>query len=121
MSEETAGEGTAGVTWTDIYDSPEVDRSLRHLPRLCREAVRLVWAAGRRELLVVLAVKAVNGIGLAAVLLLGKEVLDGVIAAGRGGAGAELVLPRLLLLTAVMAGRSFLSAIGREHRDPGLP
>jgi ATP-binding cassette subfamily B protein len=65
----------------------------------------------------VLAVKAVNGIGLAAVLLLGKEVLDGVIAAGRGGAGAELVLPRLLLLTAVMAGLSFLSAIGREHRE----
>jgi ATP-binding cassette subfamily B protein len=40
-----------------------------------------------------------------------------VIAAGRGGAGAELVLPRLLLLTAVMAGLSFLSAIGREHRE----
>jgi ATP-binding cassette subfamily B protein len=118
MSEETAGDvTTAGVTWTDIYDSPEVDRSLRHLPRLCREAVRLVWAAGRRELLVVLAVKAVNGIGLAVILLLGKEVLDGVIAAGRGGAGAELVLPRLLLLTAVMAGLSFLAAIGREHRE----
>ena len=81
MSEETAGDA-ADVTWTDIYDSPEVDRSLRHLPRLCREAVRLVWAAGRRELLVVLAVKAVNGIGLAVILLLGKEVLDGVIAAG---------------------------------------
>jgi ATP-binding cassette, subfamily B, bacterial len=118
MSEETAGDvTTAGVTWTDIYDSPEVDRSLRHLPRLCREAVRLVWAAGRRELLVVLAVKAVNGIGLAVILLLGKEVLDGVIAAGSGGAGAELVLPRLLLLTAVMAGLSFLAAIGREHRE----
>jgi ATP-binding cassette, subfamily B, bacterial len=108
---------TGGVTWTDIYDSPEVDRSLRHLPRLCREAVRLVWAAGRRELLVVLAIKAVNGIGLAAVLLLGKGVLDGVIAAGRGGEGAELVLPRLLLLTVVMAGLGFLSAIGREYRE----
>jgi hypothetical protein len=35
------------VTWADIYDSPEVDRSLRRLPRLCREAVQLVWAAGR--------------------------------------------------------------------------
>jgi ATP-binding cassette subfamily B protein len=107
----------AAVTWTDIYESPTVDRSLRHLPRLCREAVQLVWAAGPRELLVVLAVKAVNGIGLAVVLLLGKQVLDGVIAAGRGGAGAELVLPRLLLLTAVMAGLGCLSAIGREHRE----
>jgi ATP-binding cassette subfamily B protein len=108
---------TGGVTWTDIYDSPKVDRSLRHLPRLCREAVRLVWAAGRRELLVVLAVKAVNGVGLAVVLLLGKQVLDGVIAAGSGGTGSELVLTRLLLLMVVMAGLGFLSAIGREHRE----
>jgi hypothetical protein len=60
MSEDV----TAGVTWSDIYESPQVDRSLRRLPRLCREAVRLVWAAGRRELLVVLAIKAVNGLGL---------------------------------------------------------
>jgi ATP-binding cassette subfamily B protein len=108
---------TEGVTWTDIYESPKVDRSLRHLPRLCREAVQLVWAAGRRELLIVLAAKAVNGIGLAVVLLLGKQVLDGVIAAGRGGAGAGQVLPTLLLLTVVMAGLSCLSAVGREHRE----
>jgi hypothetical protein len=70
-----------GVTWADIYESPQVERSLRRLPRLCREAVRLVWAAGRHELLVVLAIKAVNGIGPGVVLLLGKGVLDGVIAA----------------------------------------
>jgi ATP-binding cassette subfamily B protein len=118
-SQDTASGDVAagGVTWTDIYDSPKVDRSLRHLPRLCREAVRLVWAAGRRELLVVLAVKAVNGVGLAVVLLLGKQVLDGVIAAGGGGTGSELVLTRLLLLMVVMAGLGFLSAIGREHRE----
>jgi ATP-binding cassette, subfamily B, bacterial len=109
--------GSGGVTWADIYESPQVNRSLRRLPQLCREAVRLVWAAGRRELLVVLAIKVVNGLGLAAVLLLGKEVLDGVIAAGRSGAGASTVLPRLLLLTVVTAGLGFLSAIGREHRE----
>lgn len=62
MSEDV----TAGVTWSDIYESPQVDRSLRRLPRLCREAVRLVWATGRHELLVVLAIKAVTGLGLAA-------------------------------------------------------
>ncbi|HSO54229.1 MAG TPA: hypothetical protein VL330_16135 [Actinomycetes bacterium] len=44
-------------------------------------------------------------------------MLDGVIAAGRSGAGAETVLPRLLLLTVVLAGLGFLSAIGREHRE----
>jgi ATP-binding cassette, subfamily B, bacterial len=129
MSEEagggaTTGDGTTGedvtaggVTWADIYESPQVERSLRRLPRLCREAVRLVWAAGRHELLVVLAIKAVNGIGLGVILLLGKGVLDGVIAAGRSGAGAGTVLPSLLLLTVVMAGLGFLSALGREHRE----
>jgi ABC-type multidrug transport system fused ATPase/permease subunit len=110
-------EAVGGVTWADIYDSPQVDRSLRRLPRLCREAVQLVWAAGRRELLVVLAIKAVNGAGLAAVLLLGKGVLDGVIAAGRSGGGTGTVLPRLLALTLVSAGLGFLSAVGREHRE----
>ena len=115
--EDPTGDVATGVTWSDIYESPQVDRSLRRLPLLCREAVRLVWAAGRRELLVVLAVKVVNGLGLAAVLLLGKGVLDEVIAAGRSGAGAGEVLPRLLLLTVVTASLGFLSAIGREHRE----
>src|SRR5215217_8730999 len=102
MGEEVAVAG-GGVTWADIYESPRGERSLRRLPRLCREAVRLVWAAGRHELLVVLALKAVGGVGLAVVLLLGKGVLDGVIAAGRSGGGPEQVLPRLLLLTLVTA------------------
>jgi ATP-binding cassette, subfamily B, bacterial len=125
MSMEAGGEDTTtggdvpagGVTWSDLYESPQVDRSLRRLPRLCREAIQLVWAAGPHELLVVLAIKAVSGIGLAVILLLGKGLLDGVIVAGRSGAGAELVLPQLLLLTVVMAGLGFLSAIGREHRE----
>ena len=55
------GDVTGGITWADIYESPQVERSLRRLPQLCREGVQLVWAAGRRELLAVLAVKAVNG------------------------------------------------------------
>ena len=124
MSKEAGGEDTTGgdvpaggLTWSDLYESPQVDRKLRRLPRLCREAVKLVWAAGPRELLVVLAIKVVNGIGLAAVLLLGKGVLDGVIAAGRSGGGAELVLPQMLVLTVVTAGLGFLAAIGREHRE----
>jgi ATP-binding cassette, subfamily B, bacterial len=117
MGSEADGEVTGGVTWYDIYESPQVERSLRRLPRLCREAVRLVWAAGRRELLAVLAINLVNGLGLAAVLLLGKGLLGSVLAAGRSGAGAEAVLPRLLPLTVVMAGLGFLGSLGRERRE----
>ena len=73
----TTDEATTAVTWYDIYQSPEGKRSLRRLPGLCREAIRLVWAAGPRELLVVLAIKAVNGIGLTVVLLLGRACSTG--------------------------------------------
>jgi hypothetical protein len=67
MSEDTVGQGTTtdeaatAVTWYDIYQSPEGKRSLRRLPGLCREAVQLVWAAGPRELLVVLASRRSTG------------------------------------------------------------
>jgi ATP-binding cassette, subfamily B, bacterial len=115
MSDEDDAAGP--VTWYELVDPPKVDRSLRRLPRLCREAVRLVWAAGRRELLVTLAIKVVTAAGLAVVLLLGRDVIAGAIAAGRSGTGAGPVLPRLLLLTAVTAGLGFLAAVGREVRQ----
>jgi ATP-binding cassette, subfamily B, bacterial len=107
-------ESAEPVTWFDIVDPPALQRSLRRLPGLCRAAVRLVWAAGRRELLAALAIKAVNGAGLALVLLLGRDVVVAVGAADRSGAGAAAVLPKLLLLTAVTAGLGSLAAIGRE-------
>jgi ATP-binding cassette subfamily B protein len=113
-SEAAAEQDTEPVTWYDIVEPPEVQRSLRRLPSLCRAAVRLVWAASPRELLSALAIKVVNGAGLAVVLLLGRDVIAAVGAAGRSGAGAGAVLPQLLLLTAVTAGLGFLAAIGRE-------
>jgi hypothetical protein len=70
-SEAAAEQDTEPVTWYDIVEPPEVQRSLRRLPGLCRAAVRLVWAASPRELLSALAIKVVNGAGLAVVLLLG--------------------------------------------------
>jgi ATP-binding cassette, subfamily B, bacterial len=115
--DKAAEEDAAPVTWYDIVEPPEVPRSLRRLPGLCRQAVRLVWAAGPRELLASLAIKVVNGAGLAVVLLLGRDVIAAVGAAGRSGAGAGVVLPKLLLLTGVTAGLGFLAAFGREVRE----
>jgi hypothetical protein len=41
MGEEAGGDvAGGGVTWADIYESPRGERSLRRLPRLCRDAVR---------------------------------------------------------------------------------
>ena len=116
MGEDTTtDEATTAVTWYDIYQSRGQAVAAPAARAVPRGGPARPGPPAPRELLVVLAIKAVNGIGLAVVLLLGKGVLDGVIAAGRapGPSGPA----RLLLLTLVTAGLGFLSAVGREHRE----
>jgi hypothetical protein len=59
-----------------IYDaqSAEHGRSRRELPRVIAGAVRLLWAAGRRQLMVLVAVEALSAAGIAALVLLGQDV-----------------------------------------------
>jgi hypothetical protein len=81
-----------------IYDvqSFRLDRPRRDLPRLVAGAVRLMWAAGRRELLTVVAAEALSAVALAATVLLDREVLAGVLAADRAGGGWSGFLPALV-------------------------
>ncbi len=89
---------------------------LRRLPRLAGDALRLVWAAGPRELLISVALKVAGGLGLAVVLLLGRGVLAGVLIANQTGttASAAGVLPRLVALTGIIAALGFAAALSRE-------
>ena len=101
----------------DIIKGPTSDpKLLRRLPRLAGDALALVWAAGPRELLVSVALKVTGGLGLAVVLLLGRGVLAGVLAADQTGTGASTagVLPRLVALTGIIATLGFAAALGRE-------
>jgi ATP-binding cassette, subfamily B, bacterial len=101
----------------DIVKGPTSDpKLLRRLPSLTGDALRLVWAAGPRELLVSIALKVTGGLGLAVVVLLGRGVLAGVLAADQTGTSAStaMVLPRLVALTAIIATLGFTAALGRE-------
>jgi hypothetical protein len=101
----------------DIVKGPANDpKLLRRLPRLALDALALVWAAGPRELLVSVALKVTGGLGLAVVLLLGRGVLAGVLAADQSGTSASTagVLPRLVALTAIIATLGLVAALGRE-------
>jgi ATP-binding cassette, subfamily B, bacterial len=108
----------AGLAWRDLLPllaGPDQERTpLRQLPRLAREALGLVWAAAPRELVASVVLKALGGAGLGAVLLLGRDVLAGILSADRLGASSAQVLPRLALLTAVIAILGISAAIGRE-------
>src|SRR3954447_6916440 len=105
-----------GVT---IYEVQRfgTDRSRRELPRVIAGAVRLTWAAGRRRLVTVLVLEALAAVGLAALVLLGQEVLTGVLAADRDGTGWSGLVPDLVALavlsTALTVGQSFVM---REHQ-----
>jgi len=53
----------------------------------------MIWAAGRRELTILVAVEALSALGIAVVVLLGRDVRSGVLEADRTGGGWSGFLP----------------------------
>jgi ABC-type multidrug transport system fused ATPase/permease subunit len=81
------------------------EASVRRLPALCLLALRLLWRAGRRELVLTLCLQALGAVGVLAVVLLGQRVVRDVLAADRAGHGLGGVtrdVAALALLTAVL-------------------
>jgi ATP-binding cassette, subfamily B, bacterial len=91
-------------------------RTLRHLVPLVRDAIALVWRAGRREFAVAAALQVLGGLGVAAQLLLAKQVLDTVLAADRSGESLRGALPGLLLLIGVTGLVTAASVVRTEQQ-----
>jgi ATP-binding cassette subfamily B protein len=89
-----------GFTIFDL-ESAQHNRSRRELPRVIAGAVRLLWAAGRRELATLVALEALAAAGIAALVLLGQDALSGVLAADRTGGGWSGFLPQVAALAVV--------------------
>jgi ATP-binding cassette subfamily B protein len=102
-----------------IYDlhGRDAPRSARELPRLVLAALRIVWSAGRRQAALALALQLVGGLGTGAVVLLGKQVLDGLLAADRSGGGIADFLPSAAALAVVTALLGVLGAVRREQEE----
>lgn len=96
---------------------PAANRSRRELPRVIAGALRLIWAAGRREFVTVLLVEALAAAGLAGLVLLGREVLQGVLAADSDGTGWSGLVPELAALAALSTVLAVTQAlVGRQHQ-----
>ena len=88
---------------------------LRQLPVLVGKALRLVWSSGRRELIVTTALQLFQGVGVTAQLLLGKSVLDSLLATdGPAGGFSDVALP-FALLVALTVLLSFATAVQAEQ------
>ncbi len=114
-------DGTADAPETfTIYDAQPAAAAkiaVRRLPRLCRQALRIVWSAGRAELLVVTLLQLLTGGGLAAMLLIGRAGLDALLGAVRDNGSLRTVLPWVLALAAVSTVQMVATAVQRERQQ----
>jgi ATP-binding cassette subfamily B protein len=111
-----AGEPTA-TTIYDLQGDPEGRVDMRRIPGLARRGVRILWDAGRRDLLVFTVLQAVGGAGIAVQLLLGQRALQALLEASRSGGSVRSVLPWAGAVATVAALLFFASAVQRERQQ----
>jgi ABC-type multidrug transport system fused ATPase/permease subunit len=87
----------------------------RDIPRLTVAALRLVAAAGRRQLILMLAMEVASAVLLGIGVLLARDVLQAVLDADRSGSGWRDVLPSLAGLAAVSVATTVASAVARRQ------
>jgi ATP-binding cassette subfamily B protein len=102
-----------------IYDLNGLDhqRPLRDLPRIVGGAMRIMWAAGRWQLAATIALQVLSGIALLAAVVLGRDLVDAILAADRTGGTLSDVLPDTLGLAALLALLGLGSAAQQSQRQ----
>src|SRR6266542_3399231 len=96
-------------------EATERPKSLRLLPRITVDAIRLVWAANPRMLIASIALKLVNGAGLATALIFGKNLIGSVLSADTTTAtpGIGAVAPQLAAVVGVVSVLGLVTAAAR--------
>ena len=105
----------AGPTIYEMNNGGE-GHSVRDLPRLVTAGVAITWQAGRRELIIMTALEALSGIGVAAEVIVGRRVLEAILDTQHTVAGLATVWPSALLLGAITAVLGLTGAVLREQQ-----
>ena len=101
----------------DLQPDPEARVEVRRLPRLTAQGLRLLWAAGRRDLLASTALQAAGGASLAAQLLVGQRALRALLGAAGTGAAIGAVAPWAFAVAAISVASLLASAMQRERQQ----
>ncbi len=104
--------GGAGFDVDELYH-PSTERSLRHLPRLLIGAVRLVWSAARRQLVLSVGLQVIGSAGMAAQVLIGKQLLTRLLA-DNSTKDFSSTVPSITLLAVVLAVVSVTTILRNE-------
>ncbi len=112
MPDEGAGASGPGFDVDELYH-PRTERSVRHLPRLLAGAVRLVWSAARRQLMLSIGLQAVGSAAMAAQVLIGKQLLTKLLA-DNSTKDFSSTVPSIVLLVATLAVASVTTIVRNE-------
>lgn len=93
-------------TLYDMKVSSRGRQGARRIPSMMVEALRLAWSAGSRPLVIVIALQVVSAALIAVQLLVGRQVLQGLMAATGQASLGESLAPAIALLVgaAVLLG-----------------
>jgi ATP-binding cassette, subfamily B, bacterial len=91
-------------------------RSSREMARLVGAGLLITWRAGRRELIIMTALEVVSGIGVAAEVVVGRRVLEAILATQHAGAGLAGVWPSFAVLAAITAVLGMAGVVLREQQ-----
>ena len=105
----------AGPTIYEMNASPEA-RSGREMLRLVGAGLAITWRAGRRELITMIALEVLSGIGVAAEVVVGRRVLEAILATQHRSAGLAGVWPSFALLAAITAVLGMAGVVLREQQ-----
>jgi len=116
----SAGRKRAGPTIYEL-NSRGKRGSAREIPRLVAAGVAICWRAGRRELITIGVLELLSGVGVAAEVVVGRQVLQGilltehVVGGARSGGAWHSVWPSAALLGIITAVLGVAAAVQREQ------
>jgi ATP-binding cassette subfamily B protein len=105
------------ATIYDLQPDPQARVNLRRLPRLARNAMRILWRAARRDFLLSTGMQLIGGLGITVQLLLEQWALQALLGATRGGGSVADVLPWAVAVALVAALLFFATAVQRERQQ----
>jgi ATP-binding cassette subfamily B protein len=104
------------LTIYDLKGPSDRLKELRQFPHRTLAALRLVWRASPRQLVMVIALQLGVGGGIALQLLVGRNVLAELMAAQAGGGGMGSLLPQLALLVGATIFIGALAALAAHQQ-----
>src|SRR5689334_22325258 len=103
----------AGPTIYEMNDAGP-KQSPRELARLAVTSVGIVWHAARRELITMVALEVLTGIGVAVEVVVGRNVAEAVLETQRSGVGLAAVWPSAVTLAVITAVLGLAGIVLRE-------